>query len=62
MMNKELVYMVICGITGDIKYYTTTKPKDCLSVWDVPSGSFLDYWTIDDTPLILLEGEATEQD
>lgn len=50
--------MVICGITGDIKYYTTTKPKDCLSVWDVPSGSGLDYWTIDDTPLILLGDEA----
>jgi len=44
-MNNTAGYIVVCGKTGDIKYFTDSRPTDCSSVWDVPSDSTDDYWT-----------------
>ena len=42
-------YMVICGKTGDIKYYTEHEPN-LPSVWELPVGSEEDYWTYTKLP------------
>ncbi len=36
-------YTVICGKTGDIKYYTGAEPN-LYSLWELPVGSEEDYW------------------